>query len=94
MTATIDKFGRVLIPKKIREAASIKEGMEFELVIEEFTNFILFKPIQKELSRIEYTEWGWPVIIYPDEEKVDFDLKQFTNDGYEERGQKLLGLDD
>ncbi len=94
MRATIDKFGRVLIPKKLRDEAGIDNGTEFELEFDPFSNSIILKQFPAVQPYVEYTEWGWPVIMYQEEEKVDFDIKNFINEGHEERGRKLLGLDD
>lgn len=94
MKATIDKFGRVLIPKKLRDNAGIDNGTEFELEFDLFTNSIILKQVPAMQPHVEYTEWGWPIIVYPEGKKVNFDLKNFINEGHEERGRKLLGLDD
>ena len=42
----IDRFGRVVLPKPIRDRLGIKAGTEFE--VEETENAILLKPVYKK----------------------------------------------
>jgi bifunctional DNA-binding transcriptional regulator/antitoxin component of YhaV-PrlF toxin-antitoxin module len=63
----IDKFGRILIPKKVREAKGYICGTELSLVMEPETEAITLQP--KEKKREPYVimaEWGLPLIVYPD----------------------------
>lgn len=94
MVTTMDKFGRVLFPKNLREVSGCKAGTQFELKWDtEKTQFIL-APINQPTPYVEITDWGWPVIRYPGHDKVDFDVKEFIKEGYEERSNKLLGIND
>ncbi|MBC6995844.1 hypothetical protein QWY85_17485 [Neolewinella lacunae] len=94
MKVTVDKFGRILIPKKLREAGGIEAGSVFEIEMDDSTHSLFFKLVPEVLPHVEYTPWGWPVIVYPDPSVVNFNLKEFINTGYEERGLQLLGLND
>jgi AbrB family looped-hinge helix DNA binding protein len=51
MEAILDKFGRIVIPKKIRDDFSLMPGTS--IWIEEGKNEILLKPIEDEPSLIE-----------------------------------------
>lgn len=63
----IDKFGRVLIPKKIREAKGYVCGTELSLVMEPGVEALSLKPkAEEERPYFKMTEWGLPVIVYPD----------------------------
>ncbi|MEM8858861.1 MAG: AbrB/MazE/SpoVT family DNA-binding domain-containing protein [Chloroflexota bacterium] len=43
MEAAIDKFGRILIPKKVRKQLNLKSGDELEITIED--NRIILEPL-------------------------------------------------
>ena len=51
MQAILDKFGRIVIPKKIRDDFSLRPGTS--IWIEEGENEILLKPIEGEPCLIE-----------------------------------------
>jgi len=51
MEAILDKFGRIVIPKKVRDAFSLRPGTSIR--IEEGKNEILLKPIEGEPSLTE-----------------------------------------
>ena len=51
MEAILDKFGRIVIPKKIRDDFSLRPGTS--IWIEEGKNEILLKPIEDEPGLIE-----------------------------------------
>ncbi len=51
----IDKAGRVVLPKSIRDRMGIRSGMEFE--VEETDDSILLKPVQKEVRIIDKDGW-------------------------------------
>lgn len=89
----IDKFGRILIPKKIREAKGYVCGTELSLVMEPETTGLLLEEIVEKNTEpyVEITDWGWPVIKFPNQEKVDFDVVSFIKEGYEERSRKIMG---
>ncbi len=76
---TVDKFGRVVIPKEIRDRIGARPGTEFE--IEEQDNVILLKPIQKKAKII--IEKGLPVIELGepiDVETVNRTLEKIRNE--------------
>lgn len=51
MEATLDKFGRIVIPKKIREDFNLRAGSHIR--IEEGMNEILLTPIEGEPTLVE-----------------------------------------
>lgn len=62
----VDKFGRVLIPKKIREAKGYRPGTALFLVMEPGVEAVFLKPkVEKERPYFKMTELGLPVIVYP-----------------------------
>ena len=47
---SIDRFGRVVLPKGIRDRLGIREGTEFD--VEEYEHSIVLKPIRKQAKLI------------------------------------------
>jgi AbrB family looped-hinge helix DNA binding protein len=94
MTVTIDKFGRVLIPKKAREVIGLQEGDQLELRVSEHDRSIHLhlKPTAGNKIRIQTTEGGWPVIQYLDGKARDYDAVNLIKEGREERDRKVSGL--
>lgn len=63
----IDKFGRILIPKKIREAKGYACGTELSLVMEpEMETLTLRSEKVRSAPYVIIAEWGLPLIVYPD----------------------------
>ena len=65
MVLTVDKFGRVLIPKKARQALRLEAGSKIELTVDEVTGTAALKLQTDEeegSSCIKYAEWGWPYL--------------------------------
>ncbi len=51
MEATLDKFGRIVIPKKVRENFNLGPGTQIH--IEETNDMIVLKPIHREPNLIK-----------------------------------------
>ncbi len=60
----IDRFGRVVLPKPIRDRLGIREGTEFE--VEEHEDSILLKPIVTQAEAVDVGGW---LILKPSGEK-------------------------
>ena len=84
---TVDKFGRVVIPKEIRDRIGARPGTEFE--IEEQDNVILLKPVQKKAVLIEKD--GWLVVQGNPNDPKDVDIVDLIKKDYEERARKQGG---
>lgn len=94
MTATIDKFGRVLIPKKIREAGGYAPGTLFELVWDAVKSQLILKPIFDRPDPVLIVdEFGIPSFDFGVDEVFDYDFNEAIKQDREERGEKNLGLD-
>lgn len=50
MIVTIDKAGRIVVPKQIRERLNLREGTELELELD--TNKLIFCPIATESALV------------------------------------------
>ncbi|MEM6771734.1 MAG: hypothetical protein AAF597_14215 [Bacteroidota bacterium] len=82
----IDKFGRILIPKKIREAKGYEYGMELSLVMEPETNEVVLSPVNEEPQPYwEMAPWGLPIIRYPDPNHKSMDAVAMIAEDREER---------
>jgi len=82
---SIDRFGRIVLPKEIRDRFGVKPGTEFEL--EERGDAILLKPVQKMAKIID--KGGWLVVETGGrpltQEEVDDSIRKVR----EERDKKI-----
>lgn len=81
MKTTIDKFGRVVIPKKIRDSIGLNEGSE--LSIEEKEEQIILRPFT-ERSSVELVDG---VLVFTGKAAGDLE-----NEIRRHREQRLRGL--
>ncbi|MBL7684780.1 MAG: AbrB/MazE/SpoVT family DNA-binding domain-containing protein [Deltaproteobacteria bacterium] len=86
---SIDKFGRVVLPKAIRDQLGIQAGGEFE--VEEKENSICLKPIRNEAKLIKKD--GWWVITGTGPITLE-ETNKIIRDTRLEREKKILGLID
>jgi AbrB family looped-hinge helix DNA binding protein len=94
MVLTIDKFGRMLIPKKARKALRLKEGMQIEFTIDEDAGTAKLKPKRKEKvdeSYVTYSEGGWPMLAVDIDLPEDFDTVAFMKQTRQEYLDKKMG---
>ncbi|GAA5503041.1 hypothetical protein Dxin01_02790 [Deinococcus xinjiangensis] len=59
----IDKFGRVLIPKKVREALNLRAGSKLKA---DLSGTALTLEAEAPRYEIRYSEGGWPVVHFLD----------------------------
>lgn len=81
----IDKAGRVVLPKEVRERLGVQPGTELE-VIEE-ANRIILRPVEKEAKTV--VKNGLLVIV-PDKDYTRYGEEDPVKLAREERDKKLL----
>ena len=86
-TTTLDKFGRVLLPKPLRDRVGIRPGDELRVAVE--GGHLVLEPV-REAPRIEYRN-GVPVLVGYVVPR-DFDWKGLIRKDREERIRKILGV--
>lgn len=93
MILTVDKFGRVLIPKPIRQALTLEPGSKVEISINSETKSLTMSPAREEEyeSKIVYTDWGFPMIETKESLPEDFDTVAFIKGTYEEYFDRKFG---
>ena len=95
MEVTIDEFGRILIPKKIREAIGLKPGQALELMIDRYTwNLNIKLPANPEETNIYVEDSGLPVIHNGTPAQQSFDTVRFIRETREKYMDRKMGLDD
>ncbi len=77
MKTSVDRFGRVLVPKKLRTHAGLKPGTALEAV--EAEDGVLLRPVRRKPDLIRKDG----VLVYTGE--VAGDLKNFVHEMREER---------
>lgn len=84
MEATLDKFGRIIIPKQVRDGLGLSPGAV--LRVEKVADGIVLKPLADRAALVE--EDG--VLVFAGE--VPEDVEHAVQRGREERARKLAGL--
>ncbi|HOT29755.1 MAG TPA: AbrB/MazE/SpoVT family DNA-binding domain-containing protein [Candidatus Ozemobacteraceae bacterium] len=84
MEAILDKFGRIVIPKEIRDALGLRPGSSF--LIEEKNQGILLKPVEGT-PHIK-NEHGW--LIFTGD--LQADISNTINDVRKERFEHVSGM--
>lgn len=89
LTMTIDKFGRVVIPQKVREALGLRPGTKLE-VVKETDQTVLLRIVEEEA----WIEWnkGVPVIRSRGPKRM-IDTVEMIKQEREERARHVWGLD-
>ena len=81
-TIKMDSFGRVLIPKSLRDEHGLSPGTNINVHLDAATGEMLLKPISEVPdARVVTTDWGWPVIVSKKKIPQDFDVVQLINEG-------------
>lgn len=85
MTLKIDKAGRVILPKLVRDRFGLRAGSDLE--IKETAEGIVLKPAERPSMRKRQGLW-----VYTGKVPSGFDVVQAVREQREERIRKLAGL--
>lgn len=85
MTHKIDKAGRVLLPKPVRDRLGLRAGSDLE--IEEIQEGVLLKPAFRRASLVKRGSF-W---VHTGEIPAGYDILKAIDEDREERMQKPLG---
>jgi AbrB family looped-hinge helix DNA binding protein len=86
MTLKIDKAGRVILPKPVRDRLGLREGSDLEIT--ETPEGLVLKPAERRPSMIK-KQGLW---VHTGRLPAGFDAVQAIRDDREERIRKLAGL--
>jgi len=86
----IDKFGRILIPKKIRDAKGYTLDTELSIIAEPHSEYLTIAPVVQKTDRPELVidEFGIPTFVFRTEEVFDYDFTKALKKDRSERGVK------
>lgn len=85
MTVTIDEYGRLVIPKKVRDRLGLNPGTELEL--EQSDDTIQLKPVHPE----DFCTYEDGIPVYTGPLPENFDVVEEIKRQREERTRKILG---
>jgi AbrB family looped-hinge helix DNA binding protein len=86
MTLKMDKAGRVILPKPLRDRLGLHEGSDLE--VEETPEGVMLKTLEARPSMIK-KQGLW---VHTGKVPHDFDVVQAVRDDREDRIRKLSGL--
>lgn len=94
MEVTLDKFGRILIPKEIRKVLGLQAGQVLSLYTSEENNLICIQPkIEEAESPIRYTDMGIPYIDNGQASEDELDTSQLVQETRAHYLNRKLGLE-
>ncbi len=85
MTVTIDRLGRIVVPKAVREQYHLIPGTELELELD--VSGLHLKPAHGEPTLIRKEG----VLVHHGTESVDIDITSYINADRERRADGLVG---
>ncbi len=86
MTLKMDKAGRVILPKPVRDRLGLHEGSDLE--VEETPEGVMLKPVEARPSMVK-KQGLW---VHTGKVPPGFDVLQAVRDDREDRIRKLSGL--
>jgi AbrB family looped-hinge helix DNA binding protein len=86
MTLRIDKAGRIVVPKPLRERLGLRAGMEIEIA--ESAEGLMLKPVTKRPSLVQEGRF----LVHTGKLPPGYDIVNAIRDDREERMRKLAGL--
>lgn len=90
MTLSVDKFGRLLIPKALRRHLRIEPGDTVIVTLDDDTHSINISADQEGRAEVTFTEWGFPIINSPGEFPTELKDRNLNREGYEEHFRQRL----
>jgi AbrB family looped-hinge helix DNA binding protein len=86
MTLTIDKAGRIVVPKPLRERLGLRAGMDLEVI--ESAGYLTLKPVADRPSMVREDGFWVHQGVAPN----GFDWKRHIEDERENRHRQASGL--
>lgn len=86
MTLKIDKVGRIVVPKQVRERLGLRAGMDLE--VREGPEGLVIKPAHPQPSLVKEGRF----LVHTGKLPSGYDMLMAVEDGREERIRKLAGL--
>lgn len=94
MEVTIDKFGRILIPKKVRQRLGLQAGQALELTSDTDSRTIALQaPTGAKSLEIVITDFGFPVIQNGESIEEDFNNIEFLKETQRDYLDRKMGLE-
>jgi AbrB family looped-hinge helix DNA binding protein len=88
MKLTLDKAGRVVLPKPLRQRLGLRAGTTFEAT--EAPGGLLLRPITQRPSLVEQNGF----LVHTGQVSPAFDWQELSEDLEQERARQILGNDD
>jgi AbrB family looped-hinge helix DNA binding protein len=86
MTVTIDTFGRILIPKKVRKLLRLSPGTCLTLEVRNNNTALHAKVPERPSPELVIDEFGIPTYVFDTDETMDHDFVTALRKDRQERG--------
>lgn len=91
MTTTIDKFGRILIPKAIRKELGLEPGSSVDLLPSSYDQGIILRVTREVTPKLVLDSLGIPTFHFATDKVCTIDFVAAIKEGREERDAKIIG---
>ena len=85
MTLKIDKAGRIVLPKPIRDRLGLRDGGDLE--VEERQDGVVLRPVERRTPLVRKGEF----LVYTGKLPPNFDPQRAVNSDREERDREIWG---
>lgn len=92
MTITIDKFGRILIPKSIRKELGLEPGNSIDLIVNDEKKGIFLQPKIELVPVLKVDAMGIPSFSFGVAEPITIDFVKAIKEGRDEQDNKIMGV--
>lgn len=88
----VDKYGRVVLPKKLRLVLGADNGSEVSVHIDPNSGVVTLLPVEQAQATMRIAADGFPIIVPTEDTPVSIDFVKLIKEGRETRLDQISGL--
>ena len=92
MKLKVDKYGRVVLPKRLRLVLGAETGSEVGVHVDPHSGTVTLLPVEQKQATVRIAADGFPIIEPTESTPVAVDFVKLIKEGREARLDKTSGL--